>query len=385
MIYNPPCGLRRGDTLKKEEKSMDLLNQVTFRETMLRRYKGKQVPAEVVFELTGRCNLNCKMCYIHTQANSYFAAGEHDGDWWLGMIDAAYEAGMLFALVTGGECLLHPDFRRIYLHLRKKGVYTRINTNGLLLTEETIAFLKKNPPLEVQMTLYGTSDDAYEKVTGARAFHRAEQAIRRMKESGLSFAVAVTPNAYAPEETAKIVAYLKEMQVSYRVNAALFTPYSDEEATSLSDKETSLEAKIQYLRTLAKEPGKEIPLEQLPPVGGGRTEPVAGLRCSGGDVSCFLTWDGCMQVCNAFYNQRIPVKRPEDFATAWETIRQQHNTYPMPVECEGCAYRKACLSCAVLRSGKVGNGHCDPAICEMTRRLVAAGVKKLDQPEAGCQ
>ncbi len=357
---------------------MENLNQKTFREQMLKRYSGKGIPVEGVFELTGRCNLNCKMCYIHTQPNAYFAKKERSGDWWIKVIDEACEAGMLFALLSGGECLMHPDFRRIYMHLRSKGIYTRINTNGLLLTQDTIDFLKQNHPLDIQMTLYGTDDDAYEKVTGARVFRQAEAAILRLKESGLSFHIAVTPNSFAPGETERIVRYLKDLNVAYQINAALFTPYSDDDTAAISDKEVDINEKIQYLRAEMKEPGPEIPLEQLPPVGGGRTEEIKGLKCSGGKSSFFMTWDGCMQSCNAFYNTRLTLTDPGDFRVTWEETKRRCREYLLPVECEGCAYKKVCLSCPVLRSPKL-DGHCDPEVCELTRRLVAAGVKKLPE------
>ncbi len=356
------------------------LNQKTFRISMLRRFKGKGIPVEGIFELTGRCNLNCKMCYIHTQSNDVFAKGEKSGDWWISVIDAACNAGMLFALLSGGECMMHPDFRRIYLHLRSKGVFVRVNTNGLLLTQDNIDFLKRYPPLEIQMTLYGTDDDAYEMVTGVRAFKKAEQAIQRLKDSGLPFSIAVTPNSFAPGETERIIDYLQDQHVTYSVNGGLFSPYSDNENVTLSEFETSIEEKIAYLSLKRKEALKRIPLEELPPVGGGRSEPVCGLTCSA-QVSFFITWDGYMQPCNAFYGNRLPLASSGDFFPTWKRILQHNREYSLPMECEGCVYKPVCLSCPVLRGGDVGNGHCDPKICEMTRRLVAAGVKRLDCPE----
>ena len=113
-------------------------------EYMYQKASAAGVPLSGTFELTPVCNMDCKMCYVHTKSNAEFAETERNGDWWISIMEAACNRGMLFALITGGECLLHPDFRRIYTYLRSKGVYTSINTNGFLLNREVIDFLKQD-------------------------------------------------------------------------------------------------------------------------------------------------------------------------------------------------------------------------------------------------
>lgn len=357
------------------------MNVHVFREKYLRHFRDARSPIEGVFELTGRCNLNCKMCYVHTKSNAEFLQSEKDGSWWISQIDAACDRGMIFALLTGGECLLHPDFRRIYIHLRNKGVYTRINTNGLLLTQKNVDFLKENPPLEIQLTIYASDDAGYERVTGVPAFHQVEENIIRVKESGLNLRISVTPNAFAAGETVRIVEYLKRLQVPYSITDAMFTPYDESTQQTLSGKEVDADEKIRYLQM--QKGGEFLPVaeEDLPLVGGGKEGETRGVRCTAGRVAFTISHDGCMLPCTAMYHQRVPLKTAEDFGAAWEQMLRIGSEYLMPIECEGCAYIKACLSCPILRGGKVGNGHCDPAVCEMTRRLVAAGVKKLEQPE----
>ena len=356
-----------------------------FRNRVFRRYKNMGVPVEGVFEITGRCTFNCKMCYVHTMPNAEFLKKEKSGDWWISQIDEACKHGMLFALLTGGECMLHPDFKTIYTHLRSRGVYTSINTNGFLLTDEMISFLKENPPFEIQMTLYGTDDESYEAVTGVRAFRAAEAAIERLQKAGLNFKIAVTPNPYASGETERIVTYLRERKLPFGVNQGLFTPYSDEIPQTLSEQEVAVDEKIRILQAVKGQPVEPISEHDLPPAGGGKTGLIHGAKCSGGCVTFFMNWEGHMQMCGTFYHCRIPVHTAEDFLPAWQKVQEINRNYLAPVECEGCAYKNACFSCPVLRSGKVGNGHCDPAVCELTRKLVASGVKKLKQKPQSCE
>ena len=53
------------------------------------------------FELTARCNFNCKMCYVHLTAEEQQRRGrELTADQWLAIADQARSRGMLFLLLT---------------------------------------------------------------------------------------------------------------------------------------------------------------------------------------------------------------------------------------------------------------------------------------------
>ena len=70
------------------------------------------VPLSGTFELTARCNLDCRMCYIHRRANDAAALrGEWSAGQWLELASRCRDAGTLLLLLTGGEPLLRPDFR----------------------------------------------------------------------------------------------------------------------------------------------------------------------------------------------------------------------------------------------------------------------------------
>ena len=128
--------------------------------------REKGIPLHGSFELTPLCNLDCKMCYVHLN-NDQFATNRLMGvDVWKKLIEEAYESGMRNASLTGGECLTYPAFNDVYLFLFEKGVRTGILTNGVLLNRDRINFLLKYPPRNIQVTVYGSNDDAYEKVTG---------------------------------------------------------------------------------------------------------------------------------------------------------------------------------------------------------------------------
>ena len=130
---------------------------------------GQGVPLSGTFELTARCNLDCRMCYIHKRANDAAALRrERSADEWLALARDCQKAGTLLLLLTGGEPFLRPDFREIYTGCRRLGLMVSINTNGTLLGDEMIAFLAADPPARVNVTLYGASPETYGALCGDR-------------------------------------------------------------------------------------------------------------------------------------------------------------------------------------------------------------------------
>ena len=127
------------------------------------------IPYSGSFELTPLCNLDCKMCYVHLTTEQMQGRKLLSVDQWKSLMTQARDAGMVRAKLTGGECLTYSGFDELYLHLHSMGVNVDVLTNGVLLDEKRIEFFKKHPPRGIQVTLYGSSEDAYEKVTGKRA------------------------------------------------------------------------------------------------------------------------------------------------------------------------------------------------------------------------
>ena len=60
---------------------------------------------------------------------------------------------------------MRPDFRDIYLYAKKKGFLITLFTNGTLITPSLVDFFKEFPPRFVDITLYGITEETYEKVT----------------------------------------------------------------------------------------------------------------------------------------------------------------------------------------------------------------------------
>jgi radical SAM protein with 4Fe4S-binding SPASM domain len=133
------------------------------------KIRGKKAPMSFDLEITARCNNDCRHCYINLPAGDKSAKEEElSFEEIKGIADEAVSLGAIWCLITGGEPLLREDFSDIYLYLKRKGLLVRVFTNAVLIKEEHVRLFRKYPPRDVEVSVYGVTEETYERVTRRR-------------------------------------------------------------------------------------------------------------------------------------------------------------------------------------------------------------------------
>lgn len=349
---------------------------------MERKARKQGVPIKGTFELTPLCNLDCKMCYVHLSTEQLKHSHKQmlSGEQWKQIMQDAIDHGMLYALLTGGEAMLHPSFDELYLFLRDRGIQVTVNTNGLLLTPARIDFFRQHLPSELHITLYGADEDTYERVTGHRMFKQIWQNILAVKEAGIPLCVGITPSKYMRDGIEPAVRLLQSLGVRYGVNSSLSDP-REETGRSGFDHDLSVSEYIhlhKQLQALSGLQTKSICEEDVPQPGGNVTEERRGFRCGGGRSAFSIVWYGGMQPClSAEHIQADLHVLP--FAKAWEYIFKSVSEYPVPRECFGCPYEGFCSVCVVRHALGAPVGHANPAMCERAKQFFREGLVTITQ------
>lgn len=341
------------------------------------RARDNGFPISGSFELTPLCNLDCKMCYVHLNKTQIQGARLLSVDQWKKIMQQAIDAGMMYSRLTGGECFTYAGFRELYLFLRDQGVETVILTNGLLLDEDMTAFLQNNPPAAIQVSLYGAGEDTYEQVTGKRVFSIVMENLRRVKEAGIPLTIAVTPSEYMTD-TEQILRLLFEENLPFNINAGIFPP-RPETGRTLAD--ASQDTYISILRLYSHLKGKELLVEgdpeSLPDPGGKQVTPGVGVTCGAGRSGFAIDWRGDMRPCNNFPCAGENVLKL-GFKEAWKRTNDTATHFPLPVECQECAYKGVCKHCVAEHAVGAPVGHASPAVCAVGKRIVIEGICSLD-------
>jgi len=168
-------------------------------------------------EITGRCNNNCRHCYINlpasdTEAKSKELTFQQIKD----IVDEAAGLGALWCLITGGEPLLREDFFDIYLYIKKKGLLVSVFTNAVLIAKRHIEFFKKYPPRDIEVTVYGVTEGTYERITrmpgSYAAFMRGLNILLENRIKVRFKAMAIRSNL---EELPQIASFCRERTKDY--------------------------------------------------------------------------------------------------------------------------------------------------------------------------
>ena len=356
-------------------------------------------PLSGTFELTSRCTLDCKMCYIHRKENDKSVIKkEKPTEWWLDLAEKAQKAGTLLLLLTGGECMLREDFEEIYLACKKMGFLVTVNTNATLIDEKKIELFKKNPPHRINITLYGMSRETYGNLCGVpEAFDRVMWAIKSLKEAGINLKINYTVTPYNKDDVIgasdladelgipiQTVTYLfpplracngcggnknPQKPTSYNCVAdpTLLTPHSSlltcgdgrpasGEADRLAPEDA---AKVMFnlqKHRLGDEFDKFLEYKdknkKTPDYFDDCEKEGERIKCRAGSTTFWVTWDGKMTPCGMMVEPVAEIG--DDFKKAWNQIRKAREEIILPPQCTNCEYKHNCDICAAVSYAETG-------------------------------
>ncbi len=317
-----------------------------------------RVPLNGSFELTARCNLNCKMCMIRLSGNAAQKNTEISADEWIGMAEQVCREGTLGLLLTGGEPFLRDDFAYIYSKIAKMGFMLTVYTNATLMTQEIFEVLKRQPPHRIGVTVYGASADTYEKVCGdGDAYYRMLDGVNQIKQlpSKLSLRTTIIKDNLADYEKLSDFGHSFGNRVDFNVSRIVTMPVrggvsrpdlcrlSPYESASLMSGRTH-EMLKGLLRFCRDNPYIDQDIGCTP-----KTDHV-GKRtlygCNAGVDSYAISWDGRLFGCELLEDAcTYPFK--DGFKKAWEEFPDTVIIPPLPEKCRKCDIE--CTACYATR------------------------------------
>lgn len=152
----------------------------------------KTIPLYVFFELTYKCNLSCKHCYV-VKPTLKDLSKELTTPEIKDIISQLKEMNGLIITFTGGEVFLRPDILEILNYTKRQNFAIRIFTNGTLINKKIADEIKKIYPLEVGISLYSASSKVHDKITQVPgSFDKSLQAIKYLRERNIRVVIKCT-------------------------------------------------------------------------------------------------------------------------------------------------------------------------------------------------
>ena len=166
--------------------------------------------SSMVKEGKWHCNQNCVHCYAAGQ--NLVSEEELKTEEWKRIIDKCREARIPQLTFTGGEPTMRDDLVELIEY--SKWFVTRLNTNGIKLTEELCSELKKASLDSCQVTFYSCDENIHNELVGSPQYYNTVAGIQNAINVGINLSIN-TPLCTLNRDYTKTLEFLHNMGVMY--------------------------------------------------------------------------------------------------------------------------------------------------------------------------
>lgn len=336
-----------------------------------KRVGNQHIPVSGSFEVTMRCNLRCQHCYIPGERRASRTDRELSLAEIQRILDEVTDAGCLWLLLTGGDPFLRKDFLDIYGYARRKGLILTLFTNGTLITRRIADYLAEWRPFGMEITLYGATQETYERVTGIPgSYKRCMRGIELLLERKIPLSLKTILMTLNIQELDQMKSLAASLGVPFRfdpiLNAAL-DGSTRPVALRLKPEEIVAAEKADADRARAWPEnfrnllGKGLPDRRL-------------YMCKAGINSFHIDAAGRLSICisarKAFYDLRAG-----SFREGWEGYLPQVTSqlYSDRFACADCKSRVICSQCPAMSELERGDAEQKVEyLCQITQYRQAA-------------
>ena len=147
-----------------------------------------------LIEITEACNLACPICYFGKKSTQHITVEEFKVR--LQTLLTAEQGHLDVLQISGGECLIHPQFKEILqesLHADIGRIL--VNTNGLRLLTDTDTFdlIKQHKDrVEIYLQFDGFDDEVYKTLRGKSLLTQKQEILKQLNVAEIKTCLAVT-------------------------------------------------------------------------------------------------------------------------------------------------------------------------------------------------
>lgn len=321
-------------------------------------------PILLDWELLDKCSFKCPFCYIVGHSHKKIVRFQQMKP----ALDKLINDGILYCLLTGGECTLHPDFTDIFTYLKTNGMIVEIYTNGSLITRNLIDVFKEYKPFKIEISVYGIMDKTFQANTESK--HSSSlilENILLLKREGLNVVCKTPLNKMTLKEFEQIKSWCKENDISHYYSTDIFNAHDGD---NLQDWSMPKELSTQFDAIKLLESSTQEELEDLTP----STPSIKQcFSCAVKKYGIHINAGFQLVPCSSFRVEEWKFDLIKlGYENALKAVRESVKPFfeKTVSDCIGCHASTFCKMCpakaepikdknGIIIDFKVPNGHCD--------------------------
>lgn len=282
-----------------------------------------------IFELTRLCNFKCKMCMFKLNKESTRLSSSH----FISIAEELCKYGLIDLTLTGGEVFTRKDFFEIYNNIYDMGIILSIMTNAYLLDDIKISCLSNRPPRIMYISLYGTSDNTYERICGCKlGFTTVFNNIIKLIDAKINIILQATITKLNYCDYSEILAIGKQLEIPVRTSYRIHDPVRNSDTNC--DFVNNIRLDINNISPNFDNIVPKIRESNNPSL----------KKCNASKNSFCITRDGKMQICQNAEYPYVDITN-NNIKEALIQLREKVNLITCPIKCKNCEYIKYCDIC----------------------------------------
>ena len=196
-------------------------------------------------EKEGRWNCNQKCVHCYAAGQSLAGENELSTEEWKNIIDKCRRACIPQLTFTGGEPTMREDLAELIEYAA--WFVTRLNTNGIKLTEDYCKKLRNASLDSCQITFYSENEDIHNRLVGEPFYKSTVKGIENALSAGLNISIN-TPLCRLNSDYVKTLEFLHEKGVEYVTCSGLITT-----GNALSEESENLQLSSEELTNILRD------------------------------------------------------------------------------------------------------------------------------------
>lgn len=298
-------------------------------ERVAKHYKG--VPFKAVLELTKKCNFQCFHCFNRELTAAYDGLSLNE---WKTLLKALKSEGCRYLALTGGEPTQNLNFKEIYTEAHKNNFYMSLMSNGAF-DKSCLETIRNKPPKKVCVSLYGFSEESYERCSSAGSmFRQVCKNVNELAAASIPVSLRYIVMNSNKNDLLKANDFAQKLHVPIYFAFRIFPTLSGDK--SALKEQIGLEDELNLLRRLGHARGIFI------------RGPVEPKKCLAGISSCFIDCSGNMSFCQVYRPFSYDL-RSRGLKECWALLESAGTKLQRYCEeCAECEFRSVCSVCVAF-------------------------------------